>query len=159
MSRVVTVGARLPDVRIEAAPGGVPVPLRRSGRQATVVVVIHGSDCESCRRYLADLQAHEAAIRDWDGRVLVVLGEELGAAERLRAELALGFAVLADPARTLAEGDGLEAGTLLIADQWGEIFHVESTGSAAHTFSSPEEVAEWLRYVTIQCPECQGEAR
>ena len=67
--------------------------------------------------------------------------------------------MLSDTGARLESGYGLAGGSLVIADQWGEIFHVEAGGPAVHPFPAPAEVAEWLRFVTIQCPECQGEAR
>ena len=30
--------------------------------------------------------------------------------------------------------------------------------AAEHRSIAPEELIEWLRYLAIQCPECQGEA-
>ena len=58
--------------------------------------------------------------------------------------------------RTLAAA-GIPAPAVLIADQWGELFVVEPAGDD-HGFIEPDEVVSWLRYLAIQCPECQGEA-
>lgn len=44
-----------------------------------------------------------------------------------------------------------------IADQWGEIAVTESAGEG-HTFIEPAEVVEWLRFLAMKCPECEGEA-
>ena len=66
--------------------------------------------------------------------------------------------------------EGLPNPGVLVADQWGEIFHVapiELGGAdvdsadathAAHA-ADAETLIEWLRYIQMQCPECQGEAR
>ena len=44
---------------------------------------------------------------------------------------------------------------VVVADRWGEIAFV------THTAELPPggEILEWLRFVQLQCPECQGEAR
>jgi hypothetical protein len=46
---------------------------------------------------------------------------------------------------------------VLIADQWGELRYVSPDGGG-HSFPTPEEVTGWLRFLSIQCPECEGEA-
>ena len=152
------IGVR-PDLTLPAAPSGAPVSLRRRGRDNTVVVALHAADCGGCLEYLSALaEAHET-LRDWDGRVLAVLHGPLETAEEIRAARGLPFAVVADAEGRLREGWGIAGGTLLIADQWGELFLVQPGGEGEHEFPPPAELAEWLRFVAIQCPECQGEAR
>jgi peroxiredoxin len=154
-----TVGQSLPDLTLPGAPSGAPVSLRRRGRDNTVLIGLHGADCEACLAYLSGLaEAHET-LRDWDGRVLAVLQGSLEAAETVRAARSLPFAVVSDAEERLRQGWGIEGGSFLIADQWGELFLVQPGGEGVHDFPPPEEVAEWLRFVAIQCPECQGEAR
>lgn len=153
------VGQALPDLRLSAAPSGAPVSVRRRGRDNTVLIALHAADCEPCLAYLSALaEAHES-LREWDGRVLAVLRGPLEAAEEIRAERKLPFAVVVDPEGKLGRGWGIHGGALLIADQWGELFLVQEGRAARHDFPPPEEVAQWLRWVAIQCPECQGEAR
>jgi hypothetical protein len=50
----------------------------------------------------------------------------------------------------------LQAGTV-VADQWGEIVDIRGAATAADLMSA-EELLEWVRYVEIRCPECEGEA-
>ena len=69
---------------------------------------------------------------------------------------AFPFPLAADPDRRVAERCGLASGGLLIADQWGELFLVEPMPDGAHSYPAPAEVAEWLRFVAIQCPECEN---
>lgn len=65
--------------------------------------------------------------------------------------------VAADPERRLASA-GITVPAVLIADQWGELFVVEPAG-VEHVLLAPDEIVAWLRYLAVQCPECQGEAR
>src|SRR5690606_41996563 len=105
---------------------------RKAGRLATVLVTVH-PDCAECSAYLESLRDVQGRVEEWDGRVIAARAtEELAAA-------------------------GVPAPAVLIADQWGELFVVEPAG-ADHAFIEPDEVVAWLRYLAIQCPECQGEA-
>jgi hypothetical protein len=52
--------------------------------------------------------------------------------------------------------EGLPCPGALVADRWGEIFFVAPIDPAV---IDVEDLAEWVRFVQIQCPECQGEAR
>ena len=54
--------------------------------------------------------------------------------------------------------EGLPPLTLVIADRWGEIHHV-ATAPAIGGLPGPDAVMEWLEFVRVQCPECQGETR
>ncbi|HET9265340.1 MAG TPA: hypothetical protein VFO14_19975 [Vicinamibacterales bacterium] len=46
----------------------------------------------------------------------------------------------------------------VIADKWGEVHFVAGHETPAK-LPTPDELIEWLRYVQMQCPECQGEAK
>ena len=46
----------------------------------------------------------------------------------------------------------------LVADRWGEIFFVRS-GQSVHDRPPARELAEWLHWVRMKCPECEGETR
>lgn len=149
---------QLPHLTLPAAPGGATTSIRPRGRDGVVLVATHGAECQPCRAYLRDLAANVEAIREWDGRVLVLHPGPLEEAERVRAELALPFSILADANREVMQRAGLEGGGISIADQWGEIVFDESGGEEVHPFPEVQEVVEWLRFLAIQCPECQGEA-
>src|SRR5690606_13737547 len=102
-----------------------------------------------------DLAQLHDQIADWDGRVLVVVPEALEQAAGVRSD----FAVVADVHGEAARRCGLHGGgAMVIADQWGEVFFVEAGGEGMHNWPPAEEVVEWLRFMAIQCPECQGEA-
>jgi hypothetical protein len=46
---------------------------------------------------------------------------------------------------------------VVIADQWGEVRMAEAAGPS-HRFEAGDEIVQWLRFIAIECPECQGEA-
>lgn len=152
------VGSLLPDLALPTAPDGRLWSFRARGRQGRVAVLLHSSTCEGCLAYLDSLAANHQSLVDWDGRVVAVLPEDLARASDLRRQRSLPFTVMADPEGLVTEALGMEGGSILIADQWGEIFLAEAGHGEQHAFLPPEEVAEWLRFVAIQCPECQGEA-
>jgi hypothetical protein len=54
--------------------------------------------------------------------------------------------------------DGVPCPGVVVADRWGEVYFVQQAARASE-LASPEELIEWVRYVQIQCPECQGETR
>jgi hypothetical protein len=52
--------------------------------------------------------------------------------------------------------EGMPRPGALVADRWGEIVFVAPIDPAA---VDVEDLAEWVRFVQLQCPECEGEAR
>jgi hypothetical protein len=54
--------------------------------------------------------------------------------------------------------EGLRPPVVVIADRWGEV-HFAFAPATVWELPSPDELIEWLRFVQMQCPECQGEAR
>ena len=51
----------------------------------------------------------------------------------------------------------LPAPSILVADKWGEIHYAHAASDLAE-MPDAEAILEWLTYVRVQCPECQGEA-
>jgi hypothetical protein len=49
-------------------------------------------------------------------------------------------------------------GGVLVADRWGEIAHL-AAASDVTDLPAPDELIEWLGYLQLRCPECEGEAR
>ncbi len=148
----------LPHLSLPAAPGGAPTAVRSRGRDGAIVVAIHSAECDRCRDYLVSLANVRDDLADWDGRVAVLLPGSLEAAEALREELDLPFSVLADEDGNAADALGIAGGGLIVADQWGEVFHVYEANQTEHDLPKADEVVEWMRFIAIQCPECQGEA-
>lgn len=52
--------------------------------------------------------------------------------------------------------EGMPLPGCAVADRWGEMQWVTEAGRVAE-LPSPREIAAWLRFVEIQCPECEGE--
>lgn len=121
----------------------------RTGRGPRAVFVIHASDCGGCRTYIQQLVAAGGAFREWDGRVSVVAYEPPEAAARVSTEFPQ-LQVLSDPDATLGAGKA----ALLLADEWGEV-HFAVQDVADHALPSVEEIAGWMRFIAIQCPECE----
>lgn len=146
---------RLPDLALPLAPGGEPCRLRAPGRRSPLLVLVHGAGCAACGDFVRRLEADSQSIEEWDGRPLVIAPEDLARAEELRHRTRLP--VLADPERRLGTALSVRAPAVVVADQWGEVHEVHEAGED-HRFPEPDAVVAWLRYLAIQCPECQGEA-
>ena len=97
--------------------------------------------------------------------VLVCLGHKIPADERDRE----GVQTYVRGIRALAADDlacvvthdavpGLPSQGVVVADRWGEIVHV-APAAGVRSLPSAEDLAEWVAYIRIQCPECEGEAR
>lgn len=52
--------------------------------------------------------------------------------------------------------DGMPLPGCAVADRWGQMQWVQSADRIAE-LPSPREIAAWLQFVEIQCPECEGE--
>jgi hypothetical protein len=52
--------------------------------------------------------------------------------------------------------EGMPQPGCAVADRWGEVQWIASAESVAG-LPSPREIAAWLQFVEIQCPECEGE--
>jgi hypothetical protein len=52
--------------------------------------------------------------------------------------------------------DGMPLPGCAVADRWGQMQWVASANRIAE-LPSPREIAAWLQFVEIQCPECEGE--
>ena len=59
---------------------------------------------------------------------------------------------------TTTQIDGVPSPGVVVADRWGEVYYVQAADWASQ-LPAADELLEWLRYVQIQCPECQGETR
>jgi peroxiredoxin len=148
---------RLPELKLPSVRDGADTPLRPPGRVSPVLVLLHGAGCAGCRAYLDRLLASADEIAAWDGRVIAVVPASPDAAAAPGGGDAKALTVLLDPERTLAQRLGVEGAVVVIADQYGEIHHAAGAGEE-HDLPAPDEVVEWLRYLAVQCPECQGEA-
>jgi hypothetical protein len=145
---------RLPDLAL-STPSGAPRRLRPGGRRSPVLVLVHPGGCGACAELVAHLHAASAALKEWDGDVLVITpdrAEDVGDSPSTPS-----FPILLDPEQRLASALGLTPPAVVIADQWGEVHEAWEAGEG-HRFPGVAEIEGWLRYLAIQCPECQGEA-
>jgi len=131
------------------ATTGAAVPLR-SGRGPRAIFVAHSSDCAGCRAYIAQLAEHQPAIAEWGGRVSVVVYEPTSHAALLHDCATADNQVLADPDREF----DTEPAAVVIADEWGEVYFAVAA-VVDHALPAMREVIEWVRYIAIQCPECE----
>ncbi|HET7275070.1 MAG TPA: hypothetical protein VFI91_07800 [Longimicrobiaceae bacterium] len=144
----VAAGDMLPGLWLEPLSGGDPIPLRR-GKGPRIVLAIHSAECTGCRDYMEAITDRTGEIERWDARVLVVVP---GAAEAIS-----GVAVSSPAFEMLSDADGRlnwPGATIAIADEWGEIYFAMDAGTD-HEFPSTDEVTDWLRFIAIQCPECE----
>lgn len=156
--QLTTPRRRLPERSLPAVATGASTPLWVYGRrQAPVLVLVHGDGCPRCQAYLRELEDGQASITEWDGRLLVVTPD--GPADGGDAADGVGqpLLLLSDPDGQLAAALSVRAPATVVADQWGEIHSIEEAGPE-HRFPSPSALADWARYLAVQCPECQGEA-
>jgi hypothetical protein len=132
---------------------GSAVRLRPPGRRAPLLVLAHAPGCPACDDFVRGLAAGVDSLREWDGYPLVV---RPGTGARASREPG-AVAEVEDAGERLAEALSVRAPAVVIADQWGEVYLRHEAG-AEHAFPAVSELAEWLRFLAIQCPECQGEA-
>ena len=146
----------LPEVTLQPPGGGEPLRVRARGRRSPVLVVRHPQGCAGCDAYLAELAGSRDEISEWDGRVVVVIPDGASVPDPPERAADQPFPVGVDVEGRLAAALSVEVPALAIADQWGELHLIEAAGSG-HRFPPVEEVIEWVRYLAIHCPECEGE--
>jgi hypothetical protein len=123
---------------------GEPVAIE-SNRAAIVLVVVHSEKCDECREYVSSIWHARDEVFQWDERVIVAVRNPSGDTPDFGAPT---FEVLIDDEHKLPiSGTGV-----MVADEWGEVFHATA---GHHRFLAPSALAEWLRFVAMQCPECE----
>lgn len=150
---LVNPGRRLPDLSFPALDGGGTHRLRQ-GRRSPVLLLVHDSHCAACRAYVRKLEEWSASLGEWDGRILVLSPEH---PEDVPGTKSDAIPILADPERRIAGALSVRHPAVIIADQWGQV-HASLPAGEDHDFPSASEIEEWLRFLAIQCPECEGEA-
>lgn len=125
---------------------GAEVDVRR-GRGPRVLFLPHSADCDECRAYAAGLEARSEEISEWGGRTSIVLGAAADAA-------ADAFPARMQLLRDVTTTAGVKPAAVIIADEWGEVqFSIEAV--ADHALPDMTEVVEWVRFISIHCPECE----
>jgi hypothetical protein len=144
-------GGRLPDLALPTVGGASTVPLKPGGRRNPILVAVHGGGCGECGAYLHHLAEAAAELSEWDAHAVVIVPDAAAPAPDLP------FPVVLDAERRFAARTGLKGAAVVIADQWGEVAHVADAG-AGHALPAAPELVEWVRYLAMRCPECEGEA-
>lgn len=145
-------GGRLPSMRLPRTGSG-EVEVRGDGRNPSMLFFAHSAGCPGCRAYVGGLLERSDAFGTWGGRLLVILPAAPAAAEGFPAA-AFPVHVLVDADGALARRCGVEGAGLVVADAWGEV-HFTARAGAGHDLPTAEEVEEWLKFLAIQCPECE----
>ena len=114
---------------------------------------------------IIDVDGRRVAYGDlWQRRhlLLILLPDDPDGDVDYRAALAAHMTELAAHETAVVITRNAVAGAprpgVVVADRWGEIQWVAAAGGAAE-LPPPPAIVEWLRYVQMQCPECQGETR
>lgn len=118
-----------------------------AGRGPVVIAVVHDHDCAQCSAWIDNLAKGVSAIQEWGGRIIVAPRAESRVSETL-ATRHLPFKIV----RVSSDQLPIVEPGVLIADEWGEVFF---QSKHEHDFPVPQEVAEWVRFIAIQCPECE----
>lgn len=95
-------------------------------RRNLVLFVLPPNSHDVARRYLGALEGRLAELRP-DDTTLVL--SDLGLAR-------------------------LPLGTLVIADRWGEIAHLQELASDVAAWPSIDDVLDWVEFIRMKCPEC-----
>lgn len=127
-------GGQVPHVSVRGLDG-TTITYRDIWQRKNLVLVSflperEGGDERGEASYLAALQARDQVFREHEAEVVITR----------------------DPVA------GLPAPAVLIADRWGEIAAVQTSGEAA-SLLSVDEILEWLHFIARACPECEAEAK
>jgi hypothetical protein len=122
-----------------------------SGHGPRALVTLHSASCPECQHYVGDLVSGLDRLAEWGGRLAVVVPGQVGKAHELAKISVDAMQVLGDSEGKLATGRAM----VVIADEWGEVYFVADAG-AGHTLPIPAEIENWIRFLAIQCPECEG---
>jgi hypothetical protein len=140
-------GDRIPSITLEACPGGTKTSVRPS-RGPRVLVTMHDGQCTECIDYVTAIAAIRQPLESWGADTAVISPGSGGPAPDLAN---IGMPVLGDPGHVIADGRL----TVIIVDEWGEIYFT-SEPEGPHGIVAPDEVVEWVRFIAIQCPECES---
>jgi hypothetical protein len=108
-----------------------------------------------------DVRVNYADLWQKKNLALVCLSEHNSAdaqayVEQLREALPALAAHDAAVVVTTSPIEGMPSPGCAVADRWGEMQWVASANRIAE-LPHAREIAAWLRFVEIQCPECEGE--
>jgi hypothetical protein len=144
-------GVLLSGVSLSSWPNGGPINLG-SGHGPRALVTLHSSTCAACRHYVrGDLASSADRIAEWGGRLAIVVPGQVESAKEFAKTPVDGMQFLTDPQGRVASGKAM----VVITDEWGEVYFVADAG-LDHDFPTAVDVRDWIRFLAIQCPECEG---
>jgi len=151
-------GLRFPNFELMADSGRT---MRVSDyRDGSNLVLIFTDDRSATAKLLAEIARAYDQLKNEEADIIAVGGCSREECARIRGQLRLPFAVLADEDgrvhRQVGASDeqGHAAAALYVTDRYGEIFAIYRTrdGQALPTAT---EILNWLEFVNSQCPECE----
>ncbi len=122
-------------------------------RNNLVLFFHHGAGCPACRNMLQELAAHMATYYAEKAIVLAIGPDQPHEARQFAAELECPFPLLSDPSGRVAAQQGLAVPAVVVADRFNEIWAAWPRADN-HVLPRGEEIAAWLAFMEIQCPEC-----
>lgn len=151
-----TATALLPPGRLLPTPGPRPLTGTRNWRQArdaSVIYLPHPLPCDGCHTTMRELVDATAQLDLWAARPVFVLRD---APERLGVPATLGRFVALDPDGRTRRACGLadDDAAVMIADRFGEVWESQVVGDD-HAAPTHEQIISTVRYIAIQCPECE----
>jgi peroxiredoxin len=129
------------------------------GRRNLVIFFMDDVECSYCRKLLRMLSATYNDITAEEAEVLAVVQAPPSKTVSLKHELGLPYPVLSDASGEvfrrygLLDADKKPQVAIVIADRFGEVYHV-SLVAKKHSLLSAEEILSWLKFIEVQCPEC-----
>lgn len=142
---------RVPKLTLESATGEFVSLFRR--RRATILILIHDLTCSACRAYVESIDAERAELDSWAADIAIIVSDDRGRPSAHASPCATYY----DPERRVSELAGVEPPGVVVVDQWGEATDTQEAGEA-HAFPAVAAVVSWVRYLAVQCPECEGES-
>ncbi len=145
------VGDQLPWLHDVTDDHGRPLDWRDT-RRNRIVFFTHPGACAGCSSHARDLVALRAHLSRWDGDLWLV-GDT---ADDVMPEADDVIRVTGDTDHLLRQRCGLSAddARVAVADRWGQIWQT-AVADDRHTLVAPADVLETIKFIAIQCPECE----
>lgn len=140
-------GMILPSLRLRELSGGELALDAGRGRHSLVLFLTHPAGCAPCEMMLRELMEGYSELVAEGAEIVAVLPAVPTPGEVFRSGPHPPFPVLVDADRSLDGG-----AAIVIADRFGEIFHLARAGERHH-LPAVAEIAKWLAFIGVQCPE------
>jgi hypothetical protein len=144
-------GGLLPALDLVSVTTGAAVDLR-AARGPRALVAMHSVACADCRAYVRERLAPVApALLEWGGRLAVVVPDGRANAAGFAETTSAALEILVAAGRAFPSDHAV----VTVVDEWGEVYFMADAG-AGHELPAAEELVAWIRFLAIQCPECEG---